>query len=92
METIIINIILITGVVISCVLGERLSITLPRASKYFNQKPFNCRPCFTFHLTWIFITILSIVIQSLNVLISGLISAFIIFLIVRYLDGKIIEP
>lgn len=92
METIIINIILITGVVISFILGERLPIILPRVSMHFNRKPFNCRPCFTFHLTWILTTILSIIVQSLNLFISGLISAFIIFLIIRYIDSKKIEP
>nr|DAE47075.1 MAG TPA: hypothetical protein [Caudoviricetes sp.] len=88
MKAIIINIVLIIGVISSFILGEVLPIVLPRLSRHFNRKPFNCRPCFTFHLTWISIAVLSLVVQSLDLFISGLISAFIIFLIVRYIDSK----
>lgn len=88
MKTIIINIVLVTGVILSFILGEVLSIVLPKINRCFNRKPFNCRPCFTFHITWIWIAGLSVVAQSLDLFISGLISAFIIFLIVRHIDSK----
>jgi len=88
MKTIIINIVLIIGVILSFILGEILPMVLPQISKHFDRKPFNCRPCFTFHLTWIMIAVLSLVVQSLDLFISGLISAFIIFLMVRYIDNK----
>lgn len=92
METIIINIILITGVVISFILGEKLSIILPRTNSYFDRKPFNCRPCITFHIAWICTTIGSVIVRSMELFISGIISAFIVFLIVIYIDSKKIEP
>lgn len=88
MEAIIIYIILSTVITASFILGEILPLNLPRISKRFNRKPFNCRPCFTFHLTWISISILSVIIQSLDLFVSGLISAFIIFIMVRYIDSK----
>lgn len=30
--------------------GAILSIRLPEIDKRLDRKPFNCRPCFTFHL------------------------------------------
>jgi hypothetical protein len=52
-----------------------------------DRKPFNCRPCLTFHLIWILQAIAAILLKSPAFFLIGLCCAFVIF-IVLYVDAK----
>lgn len=71
--------------------GNVLSVILPQADEVFDRKPFNCRPCFTFHLAWIPPVYFALVWQSLPLLVCGITAAFILFFIVKYIDNQKIE-
>lgn len=89
METIVKIILVMIVVSISLFYGNILSLILPRINKkVFDHKPFNCRPCFTFHLTWFLCSLLALLFKSIPLLVSGVIIAFIVFVIVRYIDNK----
>jgi len=88
MEALVISIATTAIVALSFILGEVLPVVLPRLSKQFDRKPFNCRPCFTFHLHWLGMAFVAAITQSWIIALSGVLAAFIIFLIVRYIDNK----
>lgn len=56
-----------------------------------NFKPFNCRPCFTFHSIWILQVITAYIIGSWIYGIIGIITAFTIWFILWYQDRQHIE-
>ncbi len=92
MEAIIISILIVLALSISLLLGNWMPLVLPSKSSFFDRKPFNCRPCTTFHLTWIFIGVLAIFFHSKELAILGFIIAFIVFFIIRKIDNnKIIK-
>lgn len=68
--------------------GEELSLSLPRLCKWLDNKPFNCRPCSTFHLSWSLSAYFAWIASSWLLLIAGVAVAFIIFFIIRYIDNK----
>lgn len=89
MEIIAIITVAITLVVVfSFIFGEILPIALPRLSSFFDRKPFNCRPCFTFHLHWLGMAFIALIFHSWIIAFSGVITAFLVFAIVKYLDTK----
>lgn len=88
METIIMNIAITSVVILSLFLGEVFPIVLPRLSRFFDRKPFNCRPCFTFHLHWLGMAMIALVSQSWSIAIAGIVTAFLVFGVVKWLDSK----
>lgn len=68
--------------------GAVLSIRLPEIGKRFDRKPFNCRPCLTFHLTCLLSALAATVSQCIWILALGVPMAFILFLIVKFIDNK----
>ncbi len=88
MDIIIITISLILTATISLYWGEVLSVRLPEIDKCFDRKPFNCRPCFTFHLAWMLSAFVALVSQCPINFYLGIILAFALFLIVKYIDNK----
>ena len=52
-----------------------LAVRFPR----LDRKPFNCRPCLTFHFAWVLFAIMS-VISPVIYIVPGIICAFILFL------------
>lgn len=68
--------------------GAVLSLRLPLPGGFFDRKPFNCRPCLTFHLAWILIGVFALVGRSLPLFSTGVGIAFIVFFIVKYIDNK----
>lgn len=68
--------------------GAILSIRLPEIDKRLDRKPFNCRPCFTFHLAWFLSAIATIVYEHIWLLSGGVVLAFVLFLIVKFIDDK----
>lgn len=91
METIIINIAITTVVILSLFMGEICSVVLPRLSRLFDRKPFNCRPCFTFHLHWLGMAVIALIFQSWTIALSGVITAFLVFGVIKYKESKIIS-
>ncbi|WP_165022242.1 hypothetical protein [Dysgonomonas sp. ZJ279] len=65
-----------------------LSLRLPEISRFFDRKPFNCRPCLIFHFTWFLSLLFALVAWSIEIFVVGLIAAFIIFFTVKYIDNK----
>lgn len=88
MESIVINIAITTVVILSLIFGEVFSVVLPRLSRFFDRKPFNCRPCFTFHLHWLGMAFIAVIFQSWIIALSGVITAFLVFGVVKYIDSK----
>lgn len=84
------TIILIIGITVLVALfwGSVLAVRLPEFDTLFDRKPFNCRPCLTFHFTWILSMLFAIVTDSLTLFIWGSVAAFATFLIVTYIDNK----
>lgn len=83
-----IALIILSICLISVLLGEHLSFKLPSVHEELNRKPFNCRPCTTFHLTWTLATMASMVMDSIPLFFAGIAAAFIIFLTVKFIDNQ----
>lgn len=88
MQAILINIGITLVVVLSFIFGEIGALVLPLLSRHFNRKPFNCRPCFTFHLHWLGMAFIAVIFQSGIIALSGVVTAFIVFFIVRNIDKQ----
>ncbi|MBK5721269.1 hypothetical protein JGH11_10340 [Dysgonomonas sp. Marseille-P4677] len=88
MDTIIIAVTMSLTAITSLYWGSVLSIRLPEIDKRWDRKPFNCRPCFTFHLTWLLSVLTAAAYESLTILLIGVAMAFILFLIVKFIDNK----
>ncbi|PXV58406.1 hypothetical protein CLV62_14915 [Dysgonomonas alginatilytica] len=77
----------LSGILLGKILTESKHLALNRFSDKLDRKPFNCKPCLTFHLLWIICTIVSIVISSLLFWVVGVFFALAIFGIL-YLNDK----
>lgn len=88
MEILEIIIIITFSAVTALYWGAFLSLRLPHLHRCLDRKPFNCRPCLTFHLSWLLTTVFAVAASSLLLFICGIVAAFIVFLIVRYIDNK----
>ncbi|WP_029902127.1 hypothetical protein [Prevotella sp. 10(H)] len=84
----------ITGIVVmlsaisSLYLGALLSIHLPELDNFFDRKPFNCRPCFTFHLMWITSLLAGLMVNRISIVLTGAVAAFVLFFITKTIDNK----
>jgi hypothetical protein len=88
MNTLMIITTLCPAVAISLPLGATLSLKLPALDKRLDRKPFNCRPCLTFHLTGMFVTLAALLFRASELFLAGIPMAFIVFLIVKHIDNK----
>lgn len=88
MDALTIIITMLCCTVTSLYYGVVLSLRLPEVSAFLNRKPFNCRPCLTFHLTWVLLGIFAFARQSWTLAGIGIVVAFIIFFIVKHIDNK----
>ena len=88
METWIIITIIGMTVLVSLYWGNVLSVKLPELDSRFDAKPFNCRPCMTFHLVWIFTTLFAAIGQNHVLLVAGFVVAFAVFFIIKHIDNK----
>ena len=68
--------------------GKYFPMILPDVHRIFDRKPFNCRPCFTFHSLWILTGIYTLLIQSTACFMAAIILSFIVFFIVKYIDNQ----
>jgi len=91
MESLFIIFPLVAISVIALWLGNTLSIKLPGISPVFDRKPFNCRPCFTFHITWSLSTLYLLISNNELFIPTGILTAFALFLTVKYIDNKKIK-
>jgi len=88
MEITDITIAVILSAIVALTGGRTLSVILPELNKHLDRKPFNCRPCLTFHLMWTLTALCALVTASVVLFIAGIMTAFILFFIVRYIDNK----
>lgn len=93
MQTILVDILLLlAGIVLSVIAGTIVPLILPYKSRYFARKPFSCRPCLSFHLICLWSALMAFLTQSLPLFVAGVVSAFIVFLILKKIDNnKIID-
>lgn len=77
--------------VVALYLGAVLPLYLPLISSLLDRKPFNCRPCTTFHLIWLLVAIEAYLLESVCLFLTGLALAFVVFGIVNYTENKKIE-
>lgn len=68
--------------------GNLLSIKLPELDSRFDAKPFNCRPCLTFHILWVFCAVFALVLWTRELFVYGLIVAFLVFFVIKIVDNK----
>ncbi|MEN9918326.1 MAG: hypothetical protein RL662_762 [Bacteroidota bacterium] len=47
---------------------------------FFNKRPFNCRPCLTFHLTWIHAGAISLTESNIKLFLYGVLMAAVIWI------------
>lgn len=71
--------------------GAWLSIKLPELDWRFDRKPFNCRPCLTFHFCWLMSVVVGIVLASGWWFAGGIGVSLVVFLIVQYVDNQKID-
>lgn len=76
-----------SGILLGKILTESKRLALNRFSNKLDRKPFNCKPCLTFHLLWMIYTIVAIVLSSLLFWIVGISFSFAIFGVL-YLSDK----
>ncbi len=88
MDALIIIVGMLCCIVTSLYCGVMLSLRLPEVWTFLNRKPFNCRPCLTFHLTWMLFGIFAFARQSWTLAGIGIVVAFIVFFIVKHIDNK----
>jgi hypothetical protein len=68
-------------------LTEHPGMELAGRFSLFNRKPFNCRPCLTFHLIWSMQAAAAMWLKSFAFFAAGLSCAVVIFMIL-YIDSK----
>lgn len=78
-------------VFVAVYLGEWLSVKLPEIDAGFDRKPFNCRPCLTFHLCWVISVVVALAMQSIWWIVFGVAISFVVFVIVSNIDNKKVE-
>lgn len=79
------------GMFFGILFTEKPKYRLADKYKWLDFKPFNCKPCLTFHFIWIFQVIAAILLGNLQYGILGIISAFIIMLGLYIEDKNKIE-
>lgn len=87
--------IFITINIIACIIGYIATESKYRLVEYIptlNFKPFNCKPCFTFHSIWILQGIVALIIGSWIYFIIAVITALLIFFILWVEDKLHIQP
>ncbi len=77
----------IAGIILGKLFTESSRLALPKVWKYLDRKPFNCRPCFTFHFLWIIYALVAFKLNSVSFFIVGFIYSLSIFCVL-YLNNK----
>jgi len=83
--------VIVISVFISLFAGKYMSLILPDMHPLFDHKPFNCRPCLSFHLCWVLFTLYSVITASVLCFYTGVAIAFLLFFILKFIDNKHIE-
>lgn len=95
MHTLILLLTLIAVNIICCFIGWLATESKYRIVEYIpmlNFKPFNCKPCFTFHTIWIIQVGIAIIIGSWGYGIVGVIIAFITFFCLWFINKNEVQP
>lgn len=88
MDAIMISVTLTLTAITALYWGEVLSIRLPETDKRFDRKPFNCRPCFTFHISWLLSSLSGVVSGYACLIFIGIVVSFALFFVTKYIDNK----
>lgn len=66
------------------VLTEHKNIALPVLFPKLDRKPFNCRPCLTFHLLWMVNTVCAFIFESFVLFVFGVVFSWVVFGVLHY--------
>ncbi|NDW19069.1 hypothetical protein D0T53_09105 [Dysgonomonas sp. 216] len=80
-----------TALLAGKLLTEHPRYSLPLIHSWFDRKPFNCRPCATFHIGWILSFICSLIYKLPATFAGGLVVSFAIFLILYTIEKNRID-
>ena len=69
----------ILGIIIGKLLTENDKFAISYLSKKLDRKPFNCKPCLTFHILWITYLFVSLYTHSWALFAVGIVFSFVIF-------------
>lgn len=81
----------LSGVYLGWLFTESKQHNLSKLSDKLNRKPFNCRPCLTFHITWILFAVTAYLIYSVRLFFIGIVCAIIIFALLCIESKSIID-
>ena len=84
---VVIIVVSIAGLYLGWFFTEHERYALANRSQFLDRKPFNCRPCMTFHLIWMLSGGSAVFLKSLAMFFMGVICAFIIFYVL-YVSSK----
>lgn len=90
MDTFSIFVILAIIISASVYWGSFLSLHLPELFSALDRKPFNCRPCLSFHIMWCLSAVCALVLTCELVFYIGFILSFAVFFVLKYIDNKMI--
>lgn len=77
----------IIGMTLGAFFTQNARFALPALWKKLDRKPFNCKPCLTFHFLWMLYASASLVLHSFVFFVIGCIFSLAIFGIL-YLENK----
>jgi hypothetical protein len=77
----------VLGILSGNILTENKRFSFAKISNKLDRKPFNCKPCLTFHILWILHTLTALLYQSWIFFTIGLISSLAIFGVL-YIENK----
>lgn len=69
----------IIGIFLGWLLTENRRWALTCIWSGLDRKPFNCRPCLTFHLLWIMYVGVAFILKSVHFGLVGLVLSFVVF-------------
>lgn len=81
----------IVGIFFGWLLTENNRWSLTRISPFFDRKPFNCRPCLTFHLLWIMYVLVAFVTGTFWFAVVGLLLSLFVFVGLYFSDRSKID-
>lgn len=77
----------ICGILLGGILSQDKHFSLAALSPKFDRKPFNCKPCLTFHVLWILFLVGACVVHSSSFFALGLVVSMTTFAVL-YLELK----
>ena len=85
-ETIMLLLLIVLGNLLGWLFTESSEYNIVKHIPQLDKKPFNCRPCLTFHFVWIMSALVALAVGSLRLFIIGFLMAFINYIALYLLN------